>query len=125
MLDRFFGRNKVSKAIRFLAKERNILLNGPLADLEGLSGQRVKIVDSLTNGETPFLPSEIEAIRRDAKRNQTLFEASLSGLESARQILGNRRQDTENMGVYTDTGHLLEQRKPKDLKPRGEGSEKF
>lgn len=125
MLDRIFIRSTVRKVLDFLAQERQILLFGPLSDLTKLADNRHKASEKLLNSGHLLHEDEVHAIRQAASKNSALLAASMSGAKSARKMLVELGQASENMGVYTSTGTPLETRKGIDIAGKAAGSEKF
>lgn len=118
MFDSFTARGRVRSILKLLAEERNIILKGPLSDLERIAMRRDKLVEDLTSGKIPLIEADIEAIRHEADRNQSLLKASLSGLNAAKTLLSEQHRAATTMGTYTDAGERFETPQKRGLKDR-------
>lgn len=118
MLDSFMARGRVRNILKLLFEERKIILEGPLSDLNRLAARRDKLVEKLTSGKIALIESDIETIRREAARNQTLLKASLSGVQAAKTLLFEQHRAVTTMGTYTDSGKRLETPAKGDIKDR-------
>ena len=118
MLDSFTSRGRVRNILKLLAKERKIILKGPLSDLNRLATRRDKMVEGLTDSKTSLGEADIKAIRKAANRNKGLLKASLSGIHAAKTLLLEQHQVATTMGTYTDSGERLEAPQSSDLNGR-------
>lgn len=116
MIDSFLARSRIRNILKMLQEEREIILNGPLSDLNLLTTRLDKLVESLMAGKIVLKRSEIDAIKQEASRNQTLLNASLSGAQAAKLMLAEQRREATTMGTYTDAGKRLETSENHDVK---------
>ncbi|OUS05730.1 hypothetical protein A9Q96_11055 [Rhodobacterales bacterium 52_120_T64] len=108
MFDSFTTRGRVRSILKLLAEERNIILKGPLSDLQGISARRDKLVDGLVGGQVALTNIDLAAIHHQANRNQNLLKASISGVRAAKALLSEQNRAAATMGTYTDSGERLE-----------------
>ena len=108
MFDSFTARGRARIILKLLSEERKIILKGPLSDLSRIAARLVILVEGLASGKTALSAADIDAIHQEADRNQTLLEASLSGMKSAKTLLSEQRRAATSMGTYTNSGERFE-----------------
>lgn len=104
MFDSFTVRGRVRSILKLLSEERKIILKGPLSDLNGIVERRDVLVERLVSEKVALTPAEIESIRQEAGRNQSLIKASLSGMKAAKTLLSEQQRAATTMGTYTISG---------------------
>ncbi len=118
MFDSFTTRGRVRNILKLLTEERKIILKGPLSDLNRIAVRRDKLVEGLASGNIALAEVDIEAIRHEADRNQSLLKASLSGMRAAKILLSEQLRAATTMGTYTDSGERLEAPQKSDVRDR-------
>ena len=118
MLDSFTARGRIRSILKLLSDEREVILKGPLSDLNSLAVRRDKLMEGLMTGKIALVEADIKAIRHEADRNQSLLKASLSGMQAAKLMLSEQQRAATTMGTYTDSGERLEVPYKSDLKDR-------
>lgn len=108
MFDALMSRSRIRNILKLLREERNLILNGPLSDLNHLATKRDKLVENLMAGKINLERSDIEAIKQEAAHNQNLLNASLSGIRAAKTLLSEQLHEVATMGTYTNAGKRLE-----------------
>ena len=118
MFDSFTTRGRVRNILKLLTEERKIILKGPLSDLNRIVVRRDKLIEGLVGGNFSPVEADIDAIRHEANRNQSLLKASLLGMQAAKKLLIELQVGRTTMGTYTDSGERLETPQKSDLKDR-------
>jgi hypothetical protein len=94
-----------------LERERNMLLEGSLAELEGIAKQKEDLLSgtALTSGGT----ADLAKIRQLSERNDRLLLASLEGIKAARSRLSDIRRAANQLETYTDAGKVRDLARPR------------
>ena len=95
------------RLLGLLDEERRALLRADFGRLERLSRQLQAACDSFESlplSDDPHVAAEIEHIRRDAARNQTLAEACRRGVAAGTRLRQEHEAARTRLSTYTGTG---------------------
>lgn len=104
-------RRRAQALLRQLRDERTLLLQGRIEELGTLLPKLNALTEEIEQIEAesdPQLADMLEQIRRAAQRNQGLVEASIKGLDAARQKLREIEASHVQLNTYTDAGERRE-----------------
>lgn len=110
MISAFIARGKVRQILLLMEEERQVLLNGPLSSLMGITSKRAAILDALENGgpvSRSVLGAGLAQIRDKATRNKKLFESSILGMNNATETLRLLEENLGAMQTYTSRGEKV------------------
>ena len=96
----------VKRLMEHFRDEREVLLNGRISDLESLLARRQEMIEMLDTLQIDD-PTALSEARLLARRNQKLLEASLSGIQAARERLEEVRCSATQLDTYTLRGKRL------------------
>lgn len=95
--------NSKQKLTDLLTREREALLAGQLHDLEGIAGEKTKILDELSRAGK-LHKEHVHSLRAKAQQNQLLYTAALAGLKSAVDRIQAIRATADGFSVYSPDG---------------------
>ena len=100
-----------STLIALLERERKMLLEGNLTELEGIAKQKEGLLSetALTSGGT----TDLAQIRELSERNERLLLASLEGVKAAGSRLADIRRAATQLETYTDAGKVRDLAHPR------------
>jgi hypothetical protein len=92
------------KALGLLDREREIILAGPLAELEALVAKREALVDSILADAAPPPEGFLVALKAKAERNSRLLLAALAGLRAGQEQIAEASAARATLRTYTAAG---------------------
>lgn len=100
------------EALSLLDRERELLLRGPLGDLESAVAAREALVSDLLADAPP--EGFLVALKARAERNSRLLLASLAGVKAAREQVAAADRASRSLKTYGADGKAVEvNEKPK------------
>lgn len=110
MLDSMRWRYRLSEARAFLQAERDLLVKGRAAELDGLAARRRLVAESLAEMPASVAEANQAAVREiaaAARRNQRLLRAWLDGAAEAVRRLKAIDESRARIGAYRPDGTRL------------------
>ncbi len=107
MMGALFGGSRQEKALRLLDQEREVILRGPLSELEALVARREVEIDEILTGESPDEAFLLQ-VRKRAERNSRLLLASLAGARAAIETVDRARHAASRLRTYSADGQPLD-----------------
>ena len=93
-----------SRMLEFFDREREVLLNGPLSELQALVTKREALLAAILADADPAPEGFLRALKGKAERNGRLLLASLAGLRAAREQIEQAEQAARTLRTYTAAG---------------------
>lgn len=104
MFKKLSVKNRVRSVVDALKKEKSILLEGPLVDIMVAVEHREHCLGELVSLRTDLSEVDLKPIRKMARENTELLEASLVGIRFAMRDVKARAKASKSMGTYTESG---------------------
>ncbi|MCF6271722.1 MAG: hypothetical protein L3J37_00830 [Rhodobacteraceae bacterium] len=110
MIDTVIARGKVRQLMVVMEAEREVLLRGPLEDLEKISAKRDALLEALVGGgpvTRQVLALRLADIREMATRNGGLIKAAMEGMKAAMKEVANMEEELNKLATYAKNGERM------------------
>ncbi|EPX82609.1 flagellar protein FlgN [Salipiger mucosus] len=96
-------REPVDDLLQLLERERCILLEGALQEIEPLVEEKTLLMEELAQRETVDA-EELGSLQAKLQRNQELYDSALAGVRAVAKRLDMMRTAGKSMNIYTANG---------------------
>jgi len=99
---RFKHQDNAALLDQLLGRERQILLDGDIAALQGIVTEKERLIVAL--GASEQNPESLAVLRAKSSDNSRLLLSAARGIAAARKRLDERQKASENLATYDRSG---------------------
>jgi hypothetical protein len=92
------------RALGLLDREREVILTGPLTELDALVRKREALMEAILSDAAPPPEGFLTALKAKAERNSRLLLAAMAGLRAVREQIAEAGAARASLRTYTAAG---------------------